>query len=105
MMCLGELATAVQNRCKIVVIVFNDCSLSLIDIKQQARGLKSSGVKLAHQDFGQIMDSMGGRGWSVETLGDFEAALNDALKCKGTSLIDVKVNPGQYAAQLEALRH
>ncbi len=105
LMCLGELATAVQNHCNIVVIVFSDGSLSLIDIKQQARGLKSAGVKLAHQDFGQIMDSMGGRGWSVETLGDFEVALNEALRCKGPSLIDVKVNPGQYRAQLTALRH
>ena len=38
LMCAGELLTAVRERLRIVVIVFADASLSLIDIKQQQRG-------------------------------------------------------------------
>ena len=39
LICLGELATAVRERLRIITIVFNDASLSLIEIKQQARQL------------------------------------------------------------------
>jgi thiamine pyrophosphate-dependent acetolactate synthase large subunit-like protein len=39
LMCAGELLTAVRERLRIIVIVFNDASLSLIEIKQQARRL------------------------------------------------------------------
>ena len=38
-MCLGELATAAEQGCAIMVVVFNDAALSLIDVKQAARGL------------------------------------------------------------------
>ncbi len=37
MMCLAELATAVERRCPLVIVVLNDAALSLIDIKQQQR--------------------------------------------------------------------
>ena len=60
MMCLGELACAVQMQARIIVIVFNDESLSLIDIKQQGRGLQSAGVHFARTDFAAIMRSVGG---------------------------------------------
>jgi acetolactate synthase-1/2/3 large subunit len=40
MMCLGELCTAVEQQAKVIVIVFNDSALSLIDIKQQSRSMK-----------------------------------------------------------------
>jgi acetolactate synthase I/II/III large subunit len=32
-MCLGELATAAEQSCAIVIVVFNDAGLSLIEIK------------------------------------------------------------------------
>jgi len=51
LMCLGELATAVQQRARIVLIVFNDGSLSLIDIKQQQRNLRPAGVRWKRYDF------------------------------------------------------
>src|SRR5439155_6478080 len=43
LMCAGELLTAVRERLPIIVVVFNDSSLSLIDIKQRQRKLEASG--------------------------------------------------------------
>ncbi len=39
LMCVGELLTAAREALRIIVIVFDDASLSLIEIKQQARRL------------------------------------------------------------------
>ena len=46
LMCVGELLTAVREKLRIITIVFSDASLSLIEIKQQARRLPPSGVAL-----------------------------------------------------------
>src|SRR6185436_8776714 len=46
LMCAGELLTAARERLRIIVIVFSDASLSLIEIKQHARQLPAGGVAL-----------------------------------------------------------
>ncbi len=46
LMCVGELATAVRERLRIIVIVFDDASLSLIEIKQQAKQFGPAGVAI-----------------------------------------------------------
>jgi acetolactate synthase-1/2/3 large subunit len=104
MMCLGELSTAVQTRAPVVVIVFNDSSLSLIDIKQQSRALPSRGVRWAHQDFAQVMRALGGRGFEVTDETGYVAALDQALASGKPCLIDVLVDPSGYPSQLKAMR-
>ena len=44
MMCASELALAAQTNANIVVVVFNDGTLSLIDIKQKSGSLSSRGT-------------------------------------------------------------
>ena len=104
MMCLGELCTAVEQNAKVIVIVFNDSSLSLIDIKQQSRALPSTGVRWRHHDFAATMHALGGFGASVATEAQFVAALDEALTKEGPSLIDVLIDPTGYAEQLKAMR-
>jgi acetolactate synthase-1/2/3 large subunit len=104
LMCLGELSTAVEQGTHIIVIVFNDQSLSLIDIKQQASGFPSRGMRWQTPNFSQVMEGLGGRGYQVENLQQYRQALNEALKDGKPALIDVLVNPDGYAPQLKALR-
>ena len=104
MMCLGELSTAAQLRARIVVVVFNDEALSLIDIKQQQRGFAPRGVRWSRPDFAATMVGLGGRGYRAETEAQYREALGEALRGEGPALIDVAVDPGGYAAQLQALR-
>lgn len=103
-MCLGELSTAVQQSARIVVIVFNDESLSLIDIKQQQRGLPTRGMRWARPDFAAAMRGMGGRGYLAASLSEYRVALAEALQGTGPALIDVSVDPSGYPEQLKALR-
>lgn len=104
LMCLGELSTAVAARLPVIVIVFNDSALSQIDIKQQSRGLPAQGVRWGRQDFAQVMEAMGGRGFRVEDEAGYEAALASALAGGPPCLIDVLVDPAGYPQQLKAMR-
>ena len=104
MMCMGELCTAVEQQAQVIVIVFNDSALSLIDIKQQSRALESNGVRWRHHDFAGTMRALGGFGASVTTEMEFGNAMAAALKTKGPSLIDVSIDPSGYPEQLKAMR-
>jgi acetolactate synthase-1/2/3 large subunit len=104
LMCLGELSTAVAAQLPVLVIVFNDSALSQIDIKQQSRGLPAQGVRWGRQDFAQVMQAMGGRGFRVQDEAGYEAALATALASGQPCLIDVLVDPAGYPQQLKAMR-
>lgn len=104
MMCLGELCTAVEQQAQVIVIVFNDSALSLIDIKQQSRALESNGVRWKHHDFAGTMRALGGFGASVTSEQEFVTAMTTALQTKGPSLIDVSIDPSGYPEQLKAMR-
>jgi acetolactate synthase-1/2/3 large subunit len=104
LMCLGELSVAVEQSARIIVIVFNDQSLSLIDIKQQQRKLPSQGVRWQAPDFARIMEGMGGLGIRAENENEYRAAIEQALGHDGPTLIDARVDPQGYLAQMKSLR-
>jgi acetolactate synthase-1/2/3 large subunit len=104
MMCLGELCTAVEQQAKVIVIVFNDSALSLIDIKQQSRSMKPEGVRWRHHDFAATMEALGGVGIRVSNEQEFVEGMLRALACDGPSLLDVSIDPSGYPEQLKAMR-
>lgn len=104
MMCLSELATAVEQGCRIVVIVLNDASLSLIDIKQQRQQRQTSGVRYPRVDLAGAAEALGCRVWRVGADADPAKALRAAFASDRPSLIDIAVDPDGYGDQLAALR-
>ena len=104
MMCCAELATAVQFNANILVIVFNDGALSLIDIKQKSRNLKRTGTTWPRSNFAEVASGFGCKSWKVDNLEDYKIALAESSKFKGTKLIDVWVDPNGYSDQLKSLR-
>lgn len=104
MMCLGELATAAQVKAKVCVVVFNDASLSLIALKQQARQMPKEGIDGPRIDFADIARGCGVAAFAATTLDEYRAALRTALSADGPVLIDVQVDPSGYLAQSIALR-
>ncbi len=104
LMCAGELLTAVRERLHVIVIVFSDASLSLIDIKQRQRQHPSAGVVLGAIDWGTLAASVGGAGLRVETERELEQALARALAYRGLSVIEARIDPGTYAETLRAVR-
>ena len=104
MMCLGELGTAVQQGCAPIVVVFNDSALTLIGSKQKRRQLAASGVEFSDTDFAAIAAGFGWHSRRVEVAVDLPAAFADALAAGKPALIDVRVNPESYDAQILAIR-
>jgi acetolactate synthase-1/2/3 large subunit len=104
LMGLGELATAAVLGARLVVVAFNDASLSLIDIKKDARDLPDGALGWPRADLAGAMRAMGGIGLRAETEDDLAAAMAEACAATGPVLIDVAVDPSRYPAQIRALR-
>jgi acetolactate synthase-1/2/3 large subunit len=104
LMCVGELLTAVREKLRIIVIVFNDASLSLIEIKQQARQLQAAGVALGAIDWRALADSFGMASLAAATESELERALESASVSGGPCLIEAKIDRSNYGATLRAIR-
>lgn len=104
LMGLGELATAAVLGTRLVVVAFNDATLSLIDIKKDQRDLPEGALGWPRADLAGAMRSMGGLGLRADTEAELAAAMAEACAAKGPVLIDVAVDPTGYPAQIKALR-
>ena len=104
LMCAGELLTAVREKLRIITIVFSDASLSLIEIKQQARRLDPAGVALGDVNWALLALSMGVTGFKAVDRDSLGRAIDDALEIGGPALIDVRIVRSNYRAMLEAIR-
>lgn len=104
MMCIGELATAAQQQANLTTIVFNDGSLSLIDIKRQEMQLPELGFNWQQPDFATMARGLGCTAWRVSTADEYQAALAEAAENKGPCLIDVVLDPDGYLDQMRLLR-
>jgi acetolactate synthase-1/2/3 large subunit len=104
LMCAGELLTAAREQLQIVTIVFNDRSLSLIDVKQRQRQYASAGVTLGDVSWCSVAEGFGMRAHVAATDSELERALVEALAHRGPSLIDARIDPASYPDTLRAIR-
>jgi len=101
-MVLAELETLARLRLNVTVVVFNDSSLTLIQLKQQrARGGEQA-VTYSLTNFATAAMSMGVPGQVVVDL----ASLQDALErpARGPYLIDARIDASGYADVIRAIR-
>jgi thiamine pyrophosphate-dependent acetolactate synthase large subunit-like protein len=103
-MCVGELLTAVRERLRIVVIVFSDASLSLIEIKQHQRQYRPSGVALGAVDWPSLAGGFGVAAFVAADEAGLDRAIEQAMICDGPSLIEAKIDSSNYGATLRAVR-
>jgi len=104
LMGLGELATAAVSGAKVIVVAFNDATLSLIDIKKDTRDLPDGALGWPRADLAAAMRAMGGIGLTATTEAELAAAMAEACAATGPVLVDVSVDPSGYPAQIKALR-
>lgn len=97
-MTIGELETCVRERLHLTIVVFNDSSLSLIDVAQRRRGYPTTGVRFSPVDFAEASRGFGAWARRVETMDELTAALEDAPR-RGPAVIDAIVNPAEYVRQ------
>jgi len=104
LMCMGELAMAAALGVNLTVVVFNDATLSLIDIKKGERALPEGGLDWPMVDFAAVMRGCGGIALRADDEAGFAAAMAQALATPGATLVDARVDPASYPGQIKALR-
>jgi acetolactate synthase I/II/III large subunit len=104
-MVLAELETVVRLDLKVIVVVFNDATLSLIAAKQHPTdhgGMDA--VRYYPIDFASVAQGVGMNAETVTSTRDLEDALRRAFAAGGPTLLDVAVDPSSYPAVLDAVR-
>jgi acetolactate synthase-1/2/3 large subunit len=104
LMCVSELATAARERLPIVTIVFADGSLSLIEIKQQRRQYRPSGVALGPVNWPDLARGFGVAPFAARDEAELARALDQAASCPGPSLIEARIDRTNYARTFQAVR-
>jgi thiamine pyrophosphate-dependent acetolactate synthase large subunit-like protein len=87
----GELATAVQERLPVTVVLVDDGGYGMLRFDQVQAGVPTRGVDLVTPDFVALAAAFGVPAEAVDGFGDaFEAALAKSLGTDGPSLIAVR---------------
>ncbi len=101
-MCLAELETIVRLDLPITIVVFNDSTLSLIEIKQRDDHGGPAAVRYSPTDFAAVAAGMGMAG-DVASSAD---EVVDALRSQrvGPRLIDARIDPAAYPELIRITR-
>lgn len=97
MMLLGDLRTAVTYRLPVVVVVFDNGSLGMVQLEQQEGGLASFGTGLDNPDLAAVSAAMGLTARRVEDADELDDAVAWAFSQDGPVLLDVVTNPDEIA--------
>ena len=100
-MMIHDLETAVRLSLPVIVVVFSDALLALIDCVQAKKGLPSYGVGFEKVDFAKISQGFGANGVKVSSFREFEVALQEAIKAQSPTVIDVPIDPDEYRFQIQ----
>ncbi len=99
-MTMAEMETVVRLQLPVIVVLFDDRALSLIELKQRRRGFSRRGVDFASKDYCALARGFGAEGCSVRTEGELRRVLTEALDAAGPAIIACRVDPAEYAAQM-----
>ncbi|HWW69106.1 MAG TPA: thiamine pyrophosphate-dependent enzyme [Duganella sp.] len=88
-MMMGDLITAVQENIAIKIAVYNNGSLSFVELEQKVEGLLDAYTELKNPDFAKVAEAIGIYGRRVESAAELEAEVQAWLAHPGPALLDV----------------
>jgi len=104
MMVASELETVARLRLPIVIVVFNDAALSLIEVKQEQKGFAGVSMRYAGPDLLALGGAFGIRALAATDEATLHSALINAQTAPGPTLIDARIDPSGYRRMLEIVR-
>jgi acetolactate synthase-1/2/3 large subunit len=104
LMCAGELVTAAREKLPITVVVFNDRSLTLIEIKQQRKRYRAAGVDLGGVNWCAVAEGFGLAAFLATSEAELAQAIEGSTALDAPSLIDARIDRGNYGALMTAIR-
>jgi pyruvate dehydrogenase (quinone) len=91
-MLMGDFLSLKQLKLPIKVIVFNNSSLSFVELEMKAAGFLTHATDLIETDFSKLAEAVGILGLRAERPEQVKTILNQALEHEGPALVDVAVN-------------
>jgi pyruvate dehydrogenase (quinone) len=88
-MMLGDLITLQQLQLPVKVVVFNNGSLSFVELEMKANGFVNFGTDLTDPHFAAVARALGMHGERVVHPGDLAPALRAAFHHEGSALVEV----------------
>lgn len=115
----SELLTAIQERKKINLLLFDNCGFGCINNLQMGNGIGSLCTEFRYRneetnkldgdfmtiDFAKVASGYGAKTYTVKTVEELKAALEDAKKQTVSTLIDIKVLPKTMTHGYDAWWH
>jgi len=99
-MVLGELATLRDREQDILVVVFVDRSLALIEKKQRENGFGALGVNFNGTDFVALAQAMGGFGAAIKDRAGIASALTAAEGRRAFTLLACDIGANAYDGRI-----
>lgn len=95
----NELATAVQYRLPVTVIVANNGSYGTIRLHQERHFPgRTIATDLKNPDFAKMGEAFGAKSFRIERDADIDAALDGALSAEGASFVEVRASLDHISA-------
>jgi len=91
-MLMGDVLSLKQLKIPVKIIIFNNSSLSFVEMEMKVGGQLNYGTELENPDFAKMAESIGIHGVRIEDPEDLEKGLREALAFNGPAIIDVVVN-------------
>ena len=96
-MLLGDLATIVQYKLPVKLIVFNNKSLGMVKLEMEVAGLPDWQTDMANPDFAAVAAAFGMKGITVNEPENLEQAIQQAFAFDGPALVNVMTDPNALA--------
>ncbi len=90
-MLMGDLLTLRQLKLPVKVVVFNNGSLAFVEQEMKAAGIEMYGTQFVAQNYADIANAMGIRGFRCDRPEQVGPALTSAFAHDGPALVDVAV--------------
>jgi acetolactate synthase-1/2/3 large subunit len=98
-----EIETAVRLGLAFVILVWSDSQYGLIKWHQDRRFGRHSHIDFNNPDFVQYAESLGARGFRVESVANLVPVLGQALQCGTVAVVDCPVDYGENMKLTEKL--
>lgn len=96
-MLLGDLATIVEYKLPVKIVVFDNRSLGMVKLEMEVAGLPDWQTDMCNPDFEAIARAMGIRGFTADAPDSVEAVLTEAFDTPGPVLVNVRTDPNALA--------
>ena len=91
-MLMGDLLSLRQLKLPVKIVVFNNGTLSFVELEMKAAGIIDFGTDLLNPDFSKLAEAVGMFGLRAESPEQVRPMLVQALRHDGPALLDAVVN-------------